>query len=89
MCCVNTYSETLNSLQRNFSISASFNVLSLASSNNLLTHTSGTLVAFSYARVGRSVVPINKELLINLFVTFSVSVLLDVESFLYKYSVTI
>ena len=96
MCCVNTYSAVLNSLQRNFTLSATFNVLSLASSNNLLTHThthththSGTLVAFSYARVGRSVVPINKELLINLFVTFSVSVLLDVESFLYKYSVTI
>ena len=53
MCCVNTYSETLNSLQRNFIFSATFNVLSLAGSDNLLTHTSGNLVAFSYARVAQ------------------------------------
>ncbi len=39
MCCVNTYSATLNTLQRNFIFSATFNVLSLAGSNNLLTHT--------------------------------------------------
>ena len=38
MYCVNIYSATLNSLQRNFSISASFNVLSFAGSDNLLTH---------------------------------------------------
>lgn len=61
MYCVNIYSATLNSLQRNFSISASFNVLSFAGSDNLLIHTLGNLVAFSYARVGRSVTPLPKD----------------------------
>ena len=60
----NIYSIRYNVVQRNFIFSASFNVLSLACSDNLLTHThththtSGTLVAFSYARVRRSVTPI-------------------------------
>ena len=55
----------LNSLQRNFTFSVTFNVLSLAGSDNLLTHTHthtlGTLVAFSYARVRRSVPPLPKD----------------------------
>ena len=39
MCCVNTYSATLNSLQRNFTFSATFNVSGLRVSDILLAHT--------------------------------------------------
>ena len=55
-------------MQGNVCFSASFNVLSLAGSNNLLTHThshrqsDNTLNAFSYARAKRVAAPINKGL---------------------------
>lgn len=65
-------------MQRNFDFSASFNVLSLAGSNNLLTHThlasNYTFFTFAYARAKCVASPINKGLQGVPFVRFFVSV---------------
>ncbi len=47
MCCVNTYSATLNNIQRNLNSLHTLNVLGLRMSDILLTHIQTTSFKFS------------------------------------------